>query len=65
MKNWRTSVFGTGGLAIIAINVLSALLDGNPLTNPDYPTVLAAAMPCIAALFSRDAKVTSEDMGLQ
>lgn len=65
MKNYRTSLFGTGGILIIVANVASMLLDGDPTTNPDWSVTFAALMPSIAALFSRDAKVTSKDMGLE
>ncbi len=65
MKNYRTSLFGTGGIVIIVVNVVSMLLDGDPTTNPDWSVIFAALMPSIAALFSRDAKVTSKDMGLE
>jgi len=64
MKNYRTSLFGTGGILIIAANVASMLLDGDPTTNPDWSVIFAALMPSIAALFARDAKVTSKSMGL-
>jgi hypothetical protein len=65
MKNYRTSLFGTGGIVIIVVNVVSMLLDGDPTTNPDWSVTFAALMPSIAALFSRDAKVTSKSMGLE
>lgn len=65
MKNWKTSFFGAGGLLVIIANVASMLLDGNPDTNPDWSVVFAAAMPSIAALFARDANVTSKDLGLK
>lgn len=64
MKNWKTSFFGTGGILIIAANVASMLLDGNPATNPDWSVTFAALMPSIAALFARDNNVTSKDLGL-
>jgi hypothetical protein len=64
MKNWRTSLFGTGGLVIIAANVISMLFDGNPATNPDWSVTFAAAMPAIAVLFARDSNVTSKELGL-
>lgn len=65
MKNWKTSIFGTGGILIIAANVASMLLDGNPATNPDWGVTFAALMPSFAAMFARDATVTSKDMGLK
>jgi hypothetical protein len=65
MKNWKTSIFGTGGLLVIVANVASMLLDGDPATNPDWSVVFAAAMPSLGVLFARDANVTSKELGLK
>lgn len=65
MKSWRTSLFGTGGLVTLLASVASALLDGDPATNVDWTLTIAAAMPCIAALFARDNKVSSEAAGVK
>lgn len=61
--SWRTSLFGSGGILILAANTAAMLLDGNPATNPDWNLTFAALMPAIAALFARDDKVTSEQAG--
>ena len=65
MKNWKTSLFGAGGILVIAANVASMLLDGDPATNPDWSVTFAALMPSIAALFARDNNVTSRELGLK
>lgn len=62
-SSWKTSIFGAGGILVIAANVAAMLLDGNPATNPDWSVVFAALMPSIAALFARDNTVTSEQAG--
>jgi len=58
-------VFGVGGLATVILSAVSALLDGNPATNPDWTAVIAGAAACIGLLFARDHKVTSEDAGIK
>lgn len=61
--SWKTSLFGAGGLVVVAVAAASALLDGKPETNPDWPAVMAAAAACIGLLFARDNKVTSAQAG--
>ncbi len=63
MKSWRTSLFGSGGLAVLWFNVANMLLDDNPATNPDWSTVITATFACVATLFARDNNVTSEQAG--
>lgn len=65
MTSWRTSLFGTGGLIAVIASAASALFDGNPATNPDWTSVIAAASACIGLLFSRDHKVSSEQAGIK
>lgn len=61
--SWRTTLFGTGGLVAVLAATASALLDGNPATNPDWTLVVAAASTAIGLLFARDDKVSSEQAG--
>ena len=61
--SWRTSLFGIGGLITVLAAAASALLDGNPATNPDWVAVVASASACIGLLFARDNKVTSAQAG--
>lgn len=61
--SWRTTLFGMGGLITVLAAAASALLDGKPETNPDWPSVMAAAAACIGLLFARDNKVTSAQAG--
>jgi hypothetical protein len=63
MKSWRTTLFGAGGLITILVNAINPLLDGDPATNPDWPSVITAASLAIGLLFARDNKVTSEQAG--
>jgi len=65
MKSWRTTVFGAGGLLTVAAATASALLDGDPTTNPEWAVVVASVAACLGLLFARDNKVTSEDAGVK
>ena len=58
--SWKTTVFGAGGLLTVVAAALNAIFDGNPATNPDWTSVIAAASACIGLLFARDNNVTSE-----
>ena len=63
--SWRTTVFGAGGLLALLTTALQAIFDGNPATNPDWVTLVAAALPAIGLLFARDHSVSSEDAGIK
>lgn len=63
MKSWRTTIFGAGGLLVVVANTVSALLDGDPLTNPDWSAVAGVVSIAIGLFFARDNKVTSEAAG--
>ena len=63
--SWKTTV--TGILAILAALVGAAqlVLDGNPATNPDWPTVFAAVVSGIGLIKARDHNVSSEQAGVK
>jgi len=58
MKSWKTTVFGAGGLLTVVAAAVSALFDGDPLTNPDWTAVIAGAAACIGLIFAKDSNVT-------
>jgi hypothetical protein len=62
-KSWRTGLFGAGGLGTIAWNIVSALMDGDPATVVNWEVTIPAVIVSCALLFTRDNKVTSEDVG--
>ena len=65
LVSWRTTLAACL-LAIDAIlHAVSALVDGNPLTNPDWNTVVMLLVAAGGLLFARDASVSSQDSGVR
>lgn len=63
VKSWKTTLLGIGSLLGIAADVIRALIDGDPLTNPDWTLVFAGATAAIGLIFARDNDKSSEDVG--
>lgn len=62
-KNWKTSGAGIAAILVAVGAALTAMTDGNDLTNPDWAAVLAAAIAGIGLIFARDGDKTSEQVG--
>lgn len=60
MKNWKTTIFGTGGLLMIWAPVLAAFFDGDPATVPAFGTAISASLPAIGLLFAKDFNVSGK-----
>ena len=58
MGNWKTTIFGAGGLLVTIVTAVSLLLDGDPLTNPDWNLVAIAVTTAIGLLFAKDVDKT-------
>lgn len=63
MKSWKTTLNGVLLILIAVATAAKALVDGDPSTNPDYATVMAAILGGIGLIAARDNKVTSEQAG--
>lgn len=61
----KTTALGVMALLTVVGTVGSALLDGDPATNPDWNAAATEVMLAIALIFSRDADVTSEKAKLK
>ncbi len=57
--SWKTTLFGTGGLVATLVVAGLTLLDGNPLTNPDYAALLPALIASLGLLFAKDSNVSN------
>lgn len=63
MSSWKTTVAGILTMLVPVFNAVSALLDNDPATVPDWGLAIAAITAGIGLLFARDNNVTSEDVG--
>lgn len=65
MTKSKTTAMGI--LAIIAaiVGAISATIDGNEATIPDWTSVAAALVAGIGLIFARDNNKSSEDVGLK
>ena len=63
-KSWLTTVLGViGGLGVLAV-ALTAELDSDPLTLPNWGTAITAALGLMGVgAAARDHNVTSEEAG--
>ena len=65
IRSWKTTLAACL-LAVDAIlHAVSAMLDGNPLTNPDWSTVVMLLVAAAGLLFARDSDVSSQDSGIR
>jgi hypothetical protein len=62
-KSWRTSVCGILAIVAVVASVVKAELDGDPTTIPDWGLASSAVLAGLVGIFSRDNKVTSEQVG--
>ena len=62
-KSWKTTTLGVLGIISALATLLTALLDNDPNTVPDWGIISLVIWPSIAALFARDNSVTSEQAG--
>jgi ABC-type enterobactin transport system permease subunit len=59
--NWKTSIAGIVAFLSVASPQIQLLFDGNEGTNPDWNIVVGAFSILVAALFARDAGVSTEE----
>lgn len=64
MKSWKTTAAGIAGILGMLGTAVSAMLDGNPATDPQWSIVIPAVITSAGLLFARDANVTSEQQGI-
>jgi hypothetical protein len=60
--SWRTTFAGITTIVIAILGAAKAILDGDPTTNPDYPTIIAAITSGLGLIKARDNVVTSAEV---
>ena len=63
MKSWKTTAAGVVAFIAAASTQVSAMIDGDPLTNPEWGVVIASFMVLVGLFSARDNGVTSEQAG--
>jgi hypothetical protein len=63
MKSWKTSTLGAIAILSAVSTAVSAVIDGNPATNPDWTATIAAVSAGWGLLCARDNGVSSEAAG--
>lgn len=63
MRSPRTTLAGIAAILTAAGAALTALSDGDPLTAPDWASLIAACVAGVGLIFARDNNVTSEQAG--
>ncbi len=61
-KSWKTTMAGVGAILASIGTALNLLFDGNPATNPDWTSVVAAVSAGIGLIFARDNDKSSEQV---
>ena len=57
-KSWRTITLGVVAILTAVLGCIKAILDSDPVTEPDITSLVAAVSAGIGLLFAKDAKVT-------
>jgi len=61
--SWRTTVAGVAAIVVAVGTAVTALLDNDPVTIPDWGAVAAAVMAGLGLIAARDNGVSSERAG--
>ena len=60
MKNTKTTLAGVGAILVAVGGALKAIFDGDPSTNVDLTTTIAAVTAGIGLIWAKDAKDAKE-----
>lgn len=55
MKNTKTTIAGIGAILVAVGGALKALFDGDPSTNPDLTSTIAAISAGVGLIMAKDA----------
>ena len=62
--NWRTTTAAILAAVVAVANAVLAIVDGNPVTEPDWNIVVTLLITACGLFFARDARVTSKQLEL-
>jgi hypothetical protein len=65
LASWRTTLTACILAVDSILHAVSALIDGDPATNPDWNTVVVMVVAAIGLFFARDASVSSQESGIR
>lgn len=57
-KSWKTTTLGVLTIVTAVAGAVMALIDGNPATNPNWETLIAAVTAGIGLIMAKDSNVT-------
>ena len=60
MKSWKTTVTGIGAILVAVGGALKALFDGDPSTNVDLASTIAAVTAGVGLIAAKDAEKKAE-----
>ena len=58
--NWKTTLAGVGAIMVAVGGALKSLFDGDPSTNLDLTTTIAAVTAGIGLIMAKDAEKKAE-----
>jgi uncharacterized membrane protein YhhN len=62
-SSWKTSVAGLGAILVAVGVAITAMVDNDPTTTPDWGIVFAAVLAGVGLFFARDNNISSESAG--
>jgi len=60
MKNTKTTLAGIGAILVAVGGAMKALFDGDPSTNLDITTTIAAVTAGIGLIWAKDAEIPKQ-----
>ena len=63
-RSWKTTLAGLSSIMSGLGQIIYAITDGNPQTNPDWGTSIPLIITGIGLIFARDNDKSSRDIGI-
>jgi len=65
LANRKTTVASILAAVTVIFGAVREVIDGDPMTNPDWNVVVPVVIAALGLLFSRDADKSSQDSGVR